>query len=102
MPIEETTAPSRPARDSRLNIRTSAKQDTLIRQAANAVDKSVSEFVLESATANAEHVLADRRYFAISDEAWHAFEAALDRPAVFKPRLAALLAEESPFEADDE
>ena len=97
MPIEDT-ASARPARDSRLNIRTSAKQDTLIRHAAQAVDKSVSEFVLDSATATAEHVLADRRYFAVSDEAWHAFEAALGRPAVFKPRLHDLLAEDSPFE----
>jgi uncharacterized protein (DUF1778 family) len=97
MPIEEA-APARPARDSRLNIRTSAKQDNLIRQAAQAVDKSVSEFVLDSATATAEHVLADRRYFAVSDAAWQAFEAALERPAVFKPRLHDLLNEDSPFE----
>ena len=98
MPSEETATTTRPTRDSRLNIRTSFKQDTLIRQAANALDKSVSEFVLESATSNAEHVLADRRFFPITEEAWQAFEAALDRPAVYKPRLAELLSEESPFE----
>lgn len=97
MPIDEA-ATARSARDSRLNIRTSAKQDNLIRHAAQAVDKSVSEFVLDSATATAEHVLADRRYFAVSDDAWQAFEAALERPAVFKPRLHALLNEDSPFE----
>jgi uncharacterized protein (DUF1778 family) len=96
MPTEEATT-ARPTRDSRLNIRTSAKQDKLIRQAAQAVDKSVSEFVLDSATATAEHVLADRRYFAVTDEAWQAFEAALERPAVFKPRLHELLNEDSPF-----
>jgi len=93
----EEGAVARHARDSRLNIRTSAKQDNLIRQAAQALDKSVSEFVLDSATATAEHVLADRRYFAVSDEAWQAFEAAIERPAVFKPRLHSLLNEESLF-----
>ncbi|MFZ1287572.1 MAG: DUF1778 domain-containing protein [Candidatus Phosphoribacter sp.] len=97
MPTEEA-ATARPARDSRLNIRTSAKQDNLIRQAAHAVDKSVSEFVLDSATATAEHVLADRRYFAVSDAAWQAFEASLGRPAVLKPRLHDLLNEASRFE----
>ena len=97
MPTEEA-ATARPARDSRLNIRTSAKQDKLIREAARAVDKSVSEFVLDSASATAEHVLADRRYFTVSDDAWQAFEAALDRPAVFKPRLYELLNGDSPFE----
>lgn len=94
----EQGASSRHVRDSRLNIRTTAKQDNLIRQAAQAVDKSVSEFVLDSATATAEHVLADRRYFAITDDAWQAFQAALERPAVFKPRLHELLNEDSPFE----
>jgi uncharacterized protein (DUF1778 family) len=97
MPTEES-ATARTARDSRLNIRTSAKQDTLIRQAAQAVDKSVSEFVLHSATSSAEHVLADRRYFVVTEDAWQAFEAALERPAVFKPRLHDLLNEDSPFE----
>lgn len=97
MPTHDTV---RSARDSRLNIRASTKQDTLIRQAANALDKSVSEFVLDSSIANAENVLADRRLFAVSDEAWQAFEAALDRPAVVKPRLQALLAEESIFDKE--
>lgn len=97
MPIEEAT-PSRPTRDSRLNIRTSSKQDIMIRDAAQALDKSVSEFVLDSATAAAAHVLADRRYFALSDDAWQAFEAALERPAVFKPRLHDLLNEDSLFQ----
>lgn len=97
MPIEENV-PTRHARDSRLNVRTSAQQDSLIRQAATALDKSVSEFVLDSTLANAEHVLADRRFFAVSDEAWEAFEAALERPAVFKPRLNELLSEDTIFE----
>lgn len=96
MPTEDT--PARTPRDSRFNIRTSAKQDTLIRTAAESQDKSVSEFVLDSATAAAEDVLADRRFFAITEESWEAFEAALDRPAVFKPSLAELLNEDSPFE----
>lgn len=99
MPTEDAVTTTRQARDSRLNIRTSAKQDTLIRQAASALDKSVSEFVLDSTLSNAEHVLADRRFFAVTDEAWQAFEAALERPAVYKPRLNELLSEESIFES---
>lgn len=94
----ENTSPSRTNRDTRLNIRTSSKQDLLIRQAAAAADKTVSEFVLDSATVAAEQILADRRYFALSPDAWEAFDAALARPAIFKPRLAALLASESVFE----
>lgn len=96
MPTEEN--PARATRDSRFNIRTSAKQDSLIRTAADAQNKSVSEFVLDSATAAAEDVLADRRFFAITEESWRAFEAALDRPAVLKPTLAELLHENPTFE----
>jgi uncharacterized protein (DUF1778 family) len=96
VPADEA-ATARTVRDSRLNIRTSTRQDNLIRQAAQAVDKTVSEFVLDCATTTAEQVLADRRYFTVTEEAWQAFEAALDRPAVFKPRLHELLTERSPF-----
>jgi uncharacterized protein (DUF1778 family) len=98
---EDTPTTARASRESRLNLRASTKQDTLIRAAAHASNKSVTEFILDSSTSAAEHVLADRRLFAVTDEAWRAFEAALDRPAVFKPRLHALLAENSPFEEQD-
>jgi uncharacterized protein (DUF1778 family) len=97
MPVDETTSQTQTRRDSRLNIRATNRQDALIRRAAEAVDKSVTEFVLESASVAAEQVLADRRFFVANEESWQAFEAALDRPAVFKPRLKDLLDSPSPF-----
>jgi uncharacterized protein (DUF1778 family) len=42
--------------------------------------------------------LADRPNFALDDECWAAFQAALDRPVRYKPRLAKLLAERSVIE----
>jgi uncharacterized protein (DUF1778 family) len=86
------------ARETRLNLRTSSRQDALIRRAASALDKSVTEFVLESASVAAEQVLADRRWFTLDAAAWDAFEAALERPVVFKPRLSALMNEPDFFE----
>ena len=83
----------RAPREARLNLRASAQQGALIRQAALASDKSVTEFILESATNAAEHVLADRRTFDLDDADWRAFQTALERPAILKPRLRALLAE---------
>lgn len=88
-------------RDARLNLRTSAQQQTLIRQAAAALDKSVTDFVLESATANAERVLADRRWFVLSEENWAAFEELLDAPVARTPKLAALLSEPTVFDETD-
>ena len=87
------SASDRSQKDTRLNLRASSHQQQMIRQAANAVDKSVTDFVLESATASAERVLADRRWFIVSDEDWSAFEALIDAPVDSAPRLAALLQE---------
>lgn len=44
-----------------------------------------------------EPLLADRREFALGTKAWKAFQTTLERPAVLKPRLKALLAESDPF-----
>jgi uncharacterized protein (DUF1778 family) len=89
----------RPQRDSRLNLRTSAHQDDLIRRAASALDKSVTDFVLESATAQAERVLTDRRWFALDEPRWAEFQALLDAPAPPMPKLRALLTEPTVFDA---
>lgn len=88
----------RSPRDTRLNLRTTAREEALIREAATASHQTVTDFVLRSATAAAEHVLADRRSFSLSAEQWAEFAVLLDRPVVHKPRLAKLLAERDPFE----
>lgn len=85
----------KPARETRLNLRATARQDALIRLAAQATSKTVTEFVLDSASIAAEQVLADRRWFMLDESSWSAFQDLLERPAVIKPRLAALLAEDS-------
>ena len=90
----------RDPRDARLNLRTSIQQQQLIRSAAAAVDKSVTDFVLESATANAERVLADRRWFVLSEEGWTNFTVLLDAPVGRTPKLAALLSEPTVFDSD--
>ena len=86
-------------RDARLNLRASAQQQQLIRSAAASLDKSVTDFVLDSATTNAERVLADRRWFVLSEEAWTEFQALLDAPVAHTPKLAALLSEPTVFDA---
>ena len=90
---------ARLSRDARLNIRTIAKQDTLIRLAAQATNKTVTDFVLDSASNAAEQILADRRWFMLDDSAWAAFEDLLERPPVVKPKLRGLLAEPTVFDA---
>ncbi|MDQ1249573.1 MAG: hypothetical protein QG597_3948 [Actinomycetota bacterium] len=88
---------TRATRDGRVNLRVSLAQLEAIRQAAESTDTTMTEFILTSAMQAADQVLADRRWFSLDDSAWEEFQAALDRPAVFKPRLAALLASPDPF-----
>ena len=98
MPQPQSSHSSSVRKATRLNLRASAQQDALIRKAAESVGRSVTEFVLDSACASAEHVLADRNQFVLDDEAWKHFVAALDRPITDKPRLKRLLSEPSVLE----
>jgi len=89
------------ARDSRFSLRVPAKQADLIRRAAESQETTLTDFVISTAAAAAQHVLADRRWFALDEVAWNAFEAALDRPAVFKPRLSEAVREDDFFSDAD-
>jgi uncharacterized protein (DUF1778 family) len=95
------TVEQRAARQSRINLRASARQEQLLKQAAAATDRTMTDFVLETAVVEAERVLADRRWFLIDDERWDEFQRLLDQPARDLPKLRALLAKPSPF-ADEE
>lgn len=85
------------AKSQRINLRASARQESLLRQAAEASDTSMTEFVLGSAVSQAERVLADRRWFVASGAEYQAFLDLLDKPAP-TDKLAALFARESIFD----
>jgi uncharacterized protein (DUF1778 family) len=89
------------ARDQRLNFRASAQQQQLIRQAAEARDSTVTDFILGSVLESAERVLADRKWFVASEEQWKEFQALLDAPLVSMPNLDRLLRREDPFAESD-
>jgi uncharacterized protein (DUF1778 family) len=82
-------------RGSRLNIRATAHQERLIRTGAATTGVSVTEFIVQSACMQAEHVLLDKKQFAVSSKQWQAFVDALDRPAKVIPELANLFSQSS-------
>jgi uncharacterized protein (DUF1778 family) len=84
---------ARTIRSRRINLRASERQEKLIRIGAETSGVSVTDFILESACLQAEHVLADKREFAASPKQWKAFVDALDSPARIKPGLARLFSE---------
>ena len=79
-------------RTQRIDLRATPRQEALIQQAASQTDRSVSEFLLSSATLEAERVLADRRWFSVSSQQFDAIEAVLGAPLEETSRFARLLA----------
>jgi uncharacterized protein (DUF1778 family) len=74
----EKTAANR--RSSAINLRAFPAQRELIDRACAASHKNLTEFILDAACREAEHVLCDRRYFVLDEESFNAFEAALNVP----------------------
>lgn len=91
--------PSRSLRSEKLDLRLTRKAKAALRAAAAAANRSVSEFVLESALARADEALADRRSFGLNPTQWKAFLAALDAPPRPLPRVERLFREPGFFDA---
>ncbi len=91
-------APSSTARGETINLRATRKQKALIDQAADALGRSRSDFMLDIACREAEAVLLDRRYFVLSKETFKRFSAMLDRPPKENPKLRRLLRTRPPWE----
>jgi len=89
---------NRESRSERLDVRASPSAKHLLQRAAQVQQRTVSEFVLQSALAAAAETLAERRHFELDDERWQAFLAALDAPPTPKPRLERLLREPGVFD----
>jgi len=80
-------------RTEKLDLRLTPAAEHALRLAAESSRESLSDFVLKSALARADEILADRRVIKLNDAQWEAFIAALDAPPKSRPRLQRLLAE---------
>ena len=87
-------------RSEKLDLRLTPLAKQMLFRAAETAQRSVSDFVLESALARAEETLADRRQFGLNAEQWAAFMAALDAPPRRHARLERLLQEPSTLETN--
>ena len=90
--------PERSIRTAKLDLRLSPEAKEKLQAAASISQRSVSEFVLESALVRAEETLTDRTRFGLDAGQWKAFLAALDAPPRDLPRLNRLFQEPSVFE----
>lgn len=85
-------------RDQAINIRASRRQRSLIDQAARAVNKSRTEFILETASREAENVLLDQVYFRLDAKSYARFSSLLDAPPAPTPELKDLLNTKAPWD----
>jgi len=83
--------PPRATRSVKLDLRLTPKAKSTLRAAASASNRSLSDFVLESALSRASETLADRREFTLAAAQWKQFLAALDAPPRSLSRLRRLL-----------
>ncbi|HMD99146.1 MAG TPA: DUF1778 domain-containing protein [Terriglobia bacterium] len=96
--MAETGTKNATARSETINLRASQRQKSLIDRGAKALGRSRSDFMLETACREAEAVLLDRRYFALSGDAFKRFTAMLDNPPASNPKLRRLLQTEAPWD----
>ena len=89
---------SSPLRSEKLDLRLTPGAKQTLQQAAAAAQRSVTDFVLESALASAAETLAERQSFQLDPGQWEVFVAALDAPPQVHPRLTRLLQEPSVVE----
>lgn len=78
-------------KDDRLQIRVSPAAKRLLEEAASAAHQSVSAFVLQAATYQAEALMAERLVISLSPGAAEVLAEALQAPAQVNDRLAEAL-----------
>jgi len=94
MPITATAR-----KESRLSIRASEPEKSILRQAAQARHVNTSRFVLEASLSAAHAILVEQTEFRLPPEQWRAFCDRLDAPARAIPALVELFGEAGPYDA---
>lgn len=84
---------------TRLNIRVSEHQKEVLTKAAQALNTTVSSFVLQKAYSEAQSILGNQGQFRLPEKQWRAFVRALDAPPKKSLKLKRLLTEPGVFDA---
>jgi len=85
-------------RSETINLRVSRAQKALIDEAARALGRNRSDFMLDAAAREAEAVLLDRRYFPLPAEEFKRFLNLLDKPPKPNKKLRRLLTSTPPWD----
>ena len=89
----------RSSRSARMGLRATPQQEAILRRAAEAAHKSLTDFILDSACHAAEQTLLDQRLFMVSDSQFGALMDRLDQPPQDNAGLRDLFARKAPWDA---
>ena len=84
-------AATTPTRSEKLDLRLSAEDKRTLQAAAAALNRSMTDFVLDSALERAAEALPDRSRFQLEPADWARFQVVLDAEPRANRRLARLL-----------
>ncbi len=84
-------------RSARLGLRATPQQEAVLRRAAEVSNKSMTDFILDSACQAAEQTLLDQRLFVVSGSQSKALLSLLDRPAQDNAGLKDLFSRRAPW-----
>jgi uncharacterized protein (DUF1778 family) len=87
------------ARTARLGLRATPRQEAVLRRAADVANKSLTDFILDSACQAAEQTLLDQRLFLVSGSQYEALLDLLDRPEQASEGLRDLFSRKAPWDA---
>ena len=96
--MSSTPATGIQTRSARLGLRATPEQEMILRQAAQVRQKSLTEFILESACQAAQETLLDQRLFLVGDSQYQTLLELLDRPAEDNPGLQRLFSKPPPWD----
>ena len=86
-------------RSARLGLRATPQQETVLRRAAEVSNKSMTDFILDSASRAAEQTLLDQRLFLLTSSQSQTLLSLLDRPEQDNPGLKDLFSRRAPWSA---
>ena len=86
-----------PPRLTRIALRATPQQETVLRRAAEMSNKSMTDFILDTACQAAEQTLIDQRLFLVNSSQSQALLSLLDRPKQDNPGLTDLFSRRAPW-----
>ena len=86
-------------RSACLGLRATPQQETVLRRAAEVSNKSMTDFILDSACRVAEQTLLDQRLFLVTSSQSQTLLSLLDRPEQGNPGLKDLFSRRAPWSA---